>query len=215
MQFVATLARLLQVDMQAELRNIERAVTTGTRDAGRGMNSEPGRQIASAGLVSGSPTAGGTHYPDQKLDAASLVYTTAPQSIRAFDEGAMIRSRRGLFLALPTETAPKKGTDGRRITPSPFPEDRFGPLRFVPQSNGPSLLVVDSLRASFSRKTGELRGFRRATDRARVRSDGLTTVLMFLLLPQVKLRKRLHVARVAERWSAQLPALIEQQLRAE
>jgi hypothetical protein len=38
---------------------------------------------------------------------------------------------------------------------------------------------------------------------------------MFLLVPQGKLRKRLDVARAAERWSAQLPALIEQQLRAE
>jgi hypothetical protein len=38
---------------------------------------------------------------------------------------------------------------------------------------------------------------------------------MFVLVPRVKLRKRLDVARVAERWSAQLPALIEQQLRSE
>jgi hypothetical protein len=38
---------------------------------------------------------------------------------------------------------------------------------------------------------------------------------MFLLVPQVKLSKRLDVARSAERWSAQLPALIERQLRAE
>jgi Family of unknown function (DUF6441) len=38
---------------------------------------------------------------------------------------------------------------------------------------------------------------------------------MFLLVPQVKLHKRLDVARVAECWSAQLPVLIEQQLRAE
>jgi hypothetical protein len=36
---------------------------------------------------------------------------------------------------------------------------------------------------------------------------------MFLLVPQVKLRKRLEVTRAAERWSAQLPALIDQQLR--
>ena len=38
---------------------------------------------------------------------------------------------------------------------------------------------------------------------------------MFLLVPQVKLRKRLDVARTAERWSGQLPALIERQLQAE
>ena len=83
----------------------------------------------------------------------------------------------------------------------------------MPRSNGPSLLVVDGLRASFSRKTGELRGFRRATERARQRGQGLTAVVMFLLVPQVKLRKRLDVTRAAERWSAQLPALIEQQLK--
>ena len=127
----------------------------------------------------------------------------------------MIRSRRGRFLAIPTENAPRKGTDGRRISPSTFPEHRFGPLRFVPRPSGPSLLVVDGLRASFSRKTGQLRGFRRATDRARRSGQGLTTVVMFLLVPQVKLPKRLDVARAAERWSAQLPALIEQQLRSE
>jgi hypothetical protein len=216
MKLVATLARSLPADMQVELRNIERAVTTGTRDAGSGLKAELRRQVTSAGL--GQRLANSwrdKHYPNQKLDAASLVYTKAPQIIRAFDEGAVIRSRRGKWLAIPTENAPRKGTDGRRIKPSTFPEHRFGPLRFVPRPSGPSLLVVESLRASFSRQTGELRGFRRATDRARRSGQGLTTVVMFLLVPQMKLPKRLDVARAAERWSAQLPALIEQQLRSE
>ena len=64
-------------------------------------------------------------------------------------------------------------------------------------------------------RPGSCEGFRRATDRARRSGQGLTTVVMFLLVPQVKLPKRLDVARAAERWSAQLPALIEQQLRSE
>jgi hypothetical protein len=117
--------------------------------------------------ASGAPI---RHYPNQQLGAASLVYTKAPQIIRAFDEGALIR---------------------------------------------PSLLVANGLRASSICKTGELRGFRRATDRARGSGHGLTTVVMFLLVPQVKLRKRLDVARAAERWSAQLPVLIERHLRPE
>jgi hypothetical protein len=202
--------------MQVELRDVETAVATGTRDAGRGLKTEFRRQVTSAGL--GQRLANSwrdQHYPNQKLDAASLVYTKAPQIIRAFDEGTVIRSRRGRFLAIPTENAPRRGTDGRRIKPSTFPEHRFGPLRFVPRASGPSLLVVDSMRASFSRKTGNLRGFRRATDRARRSGQGLTTVVMFLLVPQVKLPKRLDVARAAVRWSAQLPALIEQQLRSD
>jgi hypothetical protein len=216
MKLAATLGRSFQADMQAELRGIEHAVAAGTRDAGRGLRTELRRQVTSAGL--GQRLANSwrdRHYPNQRLDAASLVYSKAPQIIRAFDEGATIRSKRGRFLAIPTENAPRKGTDRRRISPRTFPEHRFGPLRFVPRQSGPSLLVVDGLRASFSRKTGQLRGFRRATAAARARGDGLATVVMFLLVPQVKLRKRLDVARAAERWSGQLPALIEQQLRSE
>jgi Family of unknown function (DUF6441) len=216
MKLVAALARSLQADMQVELRNLERAVTAGTRDAGRGLKTELRRQVTGAGL--GQRLANSwrdRHYPNQRLDAASLVYTKAPQIVGAFDEGAVIRSRRGRFLAIPTANAPRKGADGRRIRPGTFPEPRFGPLRFVPRSSGPSLLVVDGLRASFSRQTGELRGFRRATERARRSGQGLTTVVMFLLVPEVKLSKRLDVARAAEHWSAQLPALIEQQLRSE
>ena len=95
MKFVAATTRSLQADMQAELRGIERAVATETRDAGRGLRTELRRQVASAGL--GQRLANSwrdRHYPNQKLDAASLVYTNAPQIIRAFDEGAVIRSRR-------------------------------------------------------------------------------------------------------------------------
>jgi hypothetical protein len=216
MKRAATIGRSLKAGMQAELRDIERAVASGTRDARRGLRTELRRQVTGAGL---GQRLGNSwrdkHYPNRKLDAASLVYSKAPQIIRAFDEGAVIRSRRGRFLAIPTENAPRKGTEGKRISPSTFPEHRFGPLRFVPRPGGPSLLVVDGHRASFSRKTGELRAFRRATDRARQSGAGLTTVVMFLLVPQVKLAKRLDVARAAEHWSAQLPALIEQQLRPE
>jgi Family of unknown function (DUF6441) len=186
MKLAATIARSLQAEMQAELGDIERAVSGGTRDAGRGLKAELRRRVASAGL--GQRLANSwrdRHFRNQRLDAASLVYTKAPQIIRAFDDGVVVRSRRGRFLAIPTENAPRKGPR------------------------------VDGLGASFSRKTGELRGFRRATDRARRSGQGLTTVVMFLLVPQVKLRKRLEVARAAEHWSAQLPALIEQQLRAE
>jgi hypothetical protein len=88
MKLATAIGRSLQADMQAELRDLERAVATGTRDAGRGLKTELRRQVASAGL--GQRLANSwrdQHYPNQKLDAASLVYTKAPQIIRAFDEG--------------------------------------------------------------------------------------------------------------------------------
>jgi hypothetical protein len=153
--------RSVEAGIQAQLRDLERAVATGTRDAGRGLKTELRSQVASAGL--GQRLANSwrdKHYPNRKLDAASLAYTKTPQIIRAFDEGAVIRSRRGRFLAIPTENTPRKGIDGKRIRPSTFPEHRFGRLRFVPRQTGPSLLVVDGLHASYSRQTGQLRGFR-------------------------------------------------------
>src|SRR5512133_3031386 len=110
MKLTATVLRSLQADMQAALRDIERAVATGTRDAGRGLRTELRRQVASAGLGQRlSNSWRDRHYPNRKLDAASLVYTKAPQIIRAFDEGAVIRSKRGRFLAIPTQNAPRKG----------------------------------------------------------------------------------------------------------
>jgi Family of unknown function (DUF6441) len=216
MKLTARIIRPVHTGIQAELRDIERAVATGTRDAGRGLRTELHRQVTSAGL--GLRLANSwrdRHYPNRQLDAASLVYTKAPQILRAFNEGAVIRSRCGRFLAIPTENAPRKGNDGKRISPSIFPEHRLAPLRFVPWQSRPSLLVVDGLRASSAGKLESSVDFRRATDRARLGGQGLTTVVMFLLVPQVKLRKRLDVAQAAEHWSSQLPALIEQQLRSE
>jgi hypothetical protein len=180
------------------------------------LKTELRRQVIGAGL---GPRRGNSwrerHYPNDKLDAASLVYSKAPQIIRAFDEGALIRAKRGRFLAIPTENAPRRGTDRRKISPANFPEHRLGKLRLVPRTGGPSLLVVDDVRASFSRKTGTLRGFRRANERARQSSQGVTTVVMFVLVPQVKLAKRLDVIRAAEHWAEQLPVLIKRELRAD
>jgi hypothetical protein len=71
MKLAATITRSLQADMQAELRDIERAVASGTRNAGRSLRTELRRQVASAGL--GQRLANSwrdRHYPNQKFDAA-------------------------------------------------------------------------------------------------------------------------------------------------
>jgi hypothetical protein len=130
--------------MQAELRDIERAVAAATRGAGLGLRTELRRQVTNAGL--GQRLANSwrdKHYPSRYLDVASLVYTKTPQIIRAFDEGALIRSRRGRFLAISTENAAQEGNRWQADSPSTFPEHRYRPLRFVPRQSGPSLLLVD------------------------------------------------------------------------
>ena len=89
MKLATAIAGSLQADMKAELRAIERAVASGTKDAGRSLKTGLRRQVTGAGL--GQRLAKSwrdKHYPNEKLDAASLVYSKAPQIIRAFDEGA-------------------------------------------------------------------------------------------------------------------------------
>jgi Family of unknown function (DUF6441) len=50
MKLTATIIRSVEADMQAELRHVERAVASGTREAGRGLRTELRRQVTSAGL---------------------------------------------------------------------------------------------------------------------------------------------------------------------
>ena len=213
MKLAATIAGSIRANFEAELRQIARAVPAGIREAGEGLKGALRRQVVSAGL---GPRLARTwrsrHYPNRHLDAASLVWSKAPQIVRTFGEGAVIRSGRGLWLAIPTPAAPKRGVGGKRISPATFPEHRFGKLRFIYRPRGASLLVVDGVRASYSRKSGTLRGFRKASERARRTGAGLATVVMFVLVPQVRIRKRLDVERVAQQWAARTPALIDRHL---
>jgi hypothetical protein len=49
-KLAASFTRSLQADMRAELRDIERVASAGTREAGRGLRTELRRQVTSAGL---------------------------------------------------------------------------------------------------------------------------------------------------------------------
>jgi hypothetical protein len=46
MKLAASITRSLQAEMQAELRDIERAVAAGTHEAGRGLKTELRQQVA-------------------------------------------------------------------------------------------------------------------------------------------------------------------------
>lgn len=128
------------------------------------------------------------------VDAAAFLYSRAPVIQRAFEEGVAIRSREGLFLAIPTEAAPQRdiGSRGSRRRLIEAAEARFGALRFVFRPNGPSLLVADARQSSAGR-------FVRASDRVRRTGNQLATVVLFVLVPQVRLRKRLDGAAIRAR----------------
>lgn len=197
--------------MKTEYATAERAVTQGIREATDGMRLSMRRQVTSAGLGQRmANTWRSDIYPkgQNSIRAAGVVYTRSSKVMEGFERAAVIRSKDGWWLAIPTPNAPKRGIGGKRINPSNFPEDRYGRLRFVYRRGKPSLLVVDNARPSYNRKTGQLRGFRKASTRAVNTGQGLSTVVMFWLVPQVQLPKLITFDTEAKLWFNRLPVLI-------
>ncbi len=186
--------------LQAEVRAGEKAVTAAMREAGTGLKTAWRGQITSAGL--GRRLANSIRsqtYPKagESLNAAALVWSKAPVIVGAHDTGPLIRSKAGFWLAIPLPAA-GKGRRGGKLTPGEWERRRGMRLRFVYRRRGPSLLVADGrlntkgLGVVSRSKTGR----------------GRATVPIFLLVPQVKLRKRLDLARDADRIAGKVPKLV-------
>jgi hypothetical protein len=186
--------------MAAEIKAGEKAVISAMREAGTGLKTAWRGQITGAGL--GRRLANSIRnqtFPKtgESLNAASLVWSKAPIIVGAHDAGPLIRSKNGFWLAIPLPAAGKSQRGGR-ITPGEWERRRGLRLRFVYRRRGPSLLVADGrlnsrgLGVASRSKTGR----------------GRTTVPIFLLIPQVKLPKRLDLDRDAKRAHEAVPGLI-------
>ena len=186
--------------MRAEILAGEKAVTAAMRTSGSNLKSDWRAQITRARLGQRlANTIRSKTFPaaGESLEAAALIWSNAPQIIGAHDTGPLIRSKDGFWLAIPTPAA-GKGTRGKALTPGEWERRRGLRLRFVYRRGGPSLLVADGrlnsrgLGVASRSKTGR----------------GQSTVPIFLLVPQVKLSKRLSLERDAERAQAAIPGLI-------
>jgi hypothetical protein len=186
--------------MRAEILAGEKAVTAAMRAAGSNLKSDWRAQITRARLGQRlANTIRSKTFPaaGESLEAAALIWSNAPQIIGAHDTGPLIRSKDGFWLAIPTPAA-GKGSRGKALTPGEWERRRGLRLRFVYRRRGLSLLVADGrlnsrgLGVASRSKTGR----------------GQSTVPIFLLVPQVKLAKRLSLARDAERAQAAIPGLI-------
>jgi len=187
--------------MSAEIAAGERAVTAAVREAGARLKLGWRGQITGAGL--GARLANSIRsevFPNAgvSLNAAAVVWSKAPVIIGAHDAGPLIRAKNGLWLAIPTPAA-GKALGGRRITPAAWERKTGFRLRFIYQRTGPSLLVADGARINTQ---GLAAASRSKTGRGQV------TAPIFLLIPQVKLPKRLDLARDTERAHEAVPGLI-------
>jgi hypothetical protein len=186
--------------MAAEVKAGEKAVTAAMREAGTGLKTAWRGQITGAGLGRRlANTIRSAQYPagQPSLNAAAFVWSNAPTIISAHDTGPLIRSKDGFWLAIPLPAA-GRGSRGNKITPGEWERRRGLRLRFVYRRTGPSLLVADGRLNS--------RGLGVAS-RAKT-GRGRSTVPVFLLVPQVKLPKRLDLDRDADRARDSVPGLI-------
>ncbi|MGE0650259.1 MAG: DUF6441 family protein [Alphaproteobacteria bacterium] len=204
--------------LMRERNALEEGVTGGVRAATEGLKLDLRRAIAASGLGPRLGKAVGAQaYPKRgaSLGAAGSVFArgkSAERVLTAFSEGATIRARAGgRFLAIPTEHVPRAGRGGRRpMTPFEVESHFNTDLEPVPLRGGRGalLLVIPVVKGSGQR-------FRRV--RARRVGVGRTSgfVPMFVLVPHVHLRKRFDAARLARKWAARVPELIERALPSE
>ena len=201
MKLLATIEGDIRAMMKAELAAAERAVTAGVSEAASGLQAAWRGQITGAALGAGLessvrkklyPTTGAS------IRAAAVIYSNASKVVDAFDRGALIRAKNGFWLAIPTAAAGKKGVGNKRITPGGWEQRTGQRLRFIYRRGQPSLLVAEARLNSKGRAV---------VSKSRT-GRGLATVPIFLLVPQVKLPKRLSLDGPAREAEVRLPGLI-------
>lgn len=187
----------MTLEIEAGQRAVSAAMSYTTQELKRSWR----QQIQSAGL--GGRLARSIRsktYPKGgiSLNAAGLVWSKAPEVVGVHDAGPLIRSRKGFWLAIPLPAA-GRGRGGRRLTPGEWEKKTGLRLRFVYRRGKPALLVADKARIN---TRGIAMPSRAKTGRNQVSAP------IFVLVPQVKLRKRLDLARDANALRAGLPNAI-------
>ena len=194
----------LQAELHDEYLAGEKAVSRAMDIAGRRVKSAWRRQIKGAGLGNRlSNTIRAKRYPvgTTSMNATALIWSKAPEIIGAHDRGALIRSSEGFWLTIPLPAA-GKAARGKKMTPGEWERRNGARLRFVYRRGRPSLLVADTARVGKRGVALKKRGRRRKRDGI---LSGEQTVPIFILVPQVKLRKRLDLASAAEQIARSIP----------
>lgn len=210
--------------MEAHIRNGERAVKRGVKKAGDGLKKDWRGQVVAAGLGRRlANTVRGAVFPpaQDSLRAAALVYVrpggkhgaSAAEVVDAHDRGALIRSQEKFWLAVPIgkNVQRMRGDRGRRITPGGWERKTGRRLELIPRKGNPPLLV--DVGAPLRRRPSDPLSWKSsAYSRWERRGKKLarTWKPIFVLVPQVKLRRKMDLDRDSNKWLDRLPGLIVQ-----
>ena len=111
----------LSASLEAEIVAAEKAVTVGVARTGEALKAAWRAQVTGAGLGRRLANAiRANRYPrsGESISAASLVFSRAAEITDAFDRGVLIRSKHGLWLAIPTPEAGTRASAGRGSRPA-------------------------------------------------------------------------------------------------
>lgn len=206
-----TMSILLHVDpeqvdaaIDAEYKALAGRVRGAMERVGRASLLMPARDATRLALRSNRlPTTwrGQVQPKDNKptLAPAFFVWSKAPEIMAAFLEGAVIAPTGGKkYLWIPTPNVPR-GQGGKRYSPQRV-EARFKGFFFVKARGG---ALVAMVRARAGTKRSRARGARRTLSWKRAtKKDAGQRVAMFILLKQVRLKKRLDIAGIANQAGA-------------
>ncbi|MCA3369873.1 MAG: hypothetical protein INF89_10260 [Roseomonas sp.] len=226
MKFVAqvkgNIAEYMKLEAEGGARAASRVMGEETRRLQLDLRSQVSAAFGLKGRSIGNAWRAQT-FPRSRpsLGAAGLVWSKVPAIVDAFEKGAMIRPKGGKkFLAIPTGFNADRGRRGRgnggmRVTPAQMVASKQAFMR--PFKSGKGFVWCLPL------KRGENTGKQRRT---RLMAGGVAEVgtgnrkgreawargllaqgmvPMFLLLPAVKLPKRLDIRKPAEQAAARIP----------
>ncbi len=192
MRLVTRIEGDLRLDMEAEIRVGRLAALAAVAGVGAAIKENWRGQIASAGLGRRLGNSVRSEvYPKGagSLNAAALVWSKAKKIVGAFETGVEIRARNARFLAIPLPAAGTSTRNGR-ITPGEWERRRGRSLQFIQRRRGGALLVDNGtvIRGPSNFGRGSVaRGFRNRS------------VPIFVLVPRVRLQKRLGLLTAADR----------------
>lgn len=208
----------LRKQVSKEWREAGRAIRKGLREAGKGLQADLRKDAEVAGLGKLARAwrvrvYGGKRGP---WESAALVYPKGGERTRgalwAFEHGATIRATNSRYLLIPTGFNRKGGRRGGRVLyqPSELTDS------FVQRTKNGHLLLFARVGHAQTKVKGRVRD--RAYVNERLLGSGRVrrtkeilkagAVPMFVLVPQIRVTKRLNMAAIVRRWEARLPSLV-------
>lgn len=231
MKFVAAvkgnIAEYMKLEAEGGARAASRVMGEETRKLQLDLRSQVNAAFGAKGRGIGNAWRARTFPRRPSLGAAGLVWSKTPAIVDAFEKGALIRPKGGKkFLAIPTGFNAARGRRGRgekgmRVTPEQMVASKQAFMRPISGTNTKGFVWCLPIK-----RPGDTPGKRRprhliaggitavATSNRAAKGRWMNQLLsqgmvpMFLLLPAVKLPKRLDIRKPAESIAARIPGRV-------